>query len=262
MKRKIMICGIFHSWSNRAWKMAKPISFIILFAFLSNVLLYATTSSAKDTANMYSLDNVSGWNLRKVSAVPVNFKGRKALKVELLPSVIAGTYGVDYIDRDTVAVIPGTEGFRDGVIEVDVIGALSPTAPDYARGFIGVAFRVTGDLSSFGAYYIRPTNARADDQIRRNHSMQYYSFPDYPFSRLRKEEPERYEAYSDLDMNDWTHLKIEVRQGAAKFYINHAAQPSLIVSDLKLPENTSGSVAFWTEIGTEAYFSNLQIHRY
>jgi len=211
---------------------------------------------------MYSLDNVSGWNLRKVSAVPVNFKGRKALKVALLPSVIAGTYNVDYIDRDTVAVIPGTEGFRDGVIEVDVIGALSPTAPDYARGFIGVAFRVAGDLSSFGAYYIRPTNARADDQIRRNHSMQYFSFPDYPFSRLRKEEPERYEAYSDLDMNDWTHLKIEVRQGAAKFYINHAAQPSLIVSDLKLPEDASGLVAFWTEIGTEAYFSNLQIRRY
>jgi hypothetical protein len=210
---------------------------------------------------MYSLDDLARWPLQKVSAIPLCFKGRAALKLELLPAVAAGQYGVDYIDRDTLALIPGTEDFGNGVIEVDVIGALAPDAPAYARGFVGVAFRVADDLSRFGACYIRPTNARADDQVRRNHVVQYFSFPDYPYSRLRAEEPERYEAYSDLDKDDWTHLKIVLNQGTARLYINHAAQPALIVSDLKLPEATHGALALWTEIGTVAYFSNLQITR-
>jgi len=107
--------------------------------------------------------------------------------------------------------------------------------------------------------YIRPTNARADDQIRRNHTTQYFSFPDYPFSRLRKDEPERYESYVDLDMNEWTHMRIEVKDSTARLYINGARQPALIVNDLKLGTSQSGSVGLWTEIGTVAYFSKLKV---
>jgi hypothetical protein len=208
-----------------------------------------------------SLNGIAGWQLQKVAAVPQFFNGREALKLELLPVVAAGQPGVDFIDRDTLAVIPGTEDFADGVIEVDVIGALSPDAPPYARGFVGVAFRLASDLSRFGAYYIRPTNARAEDQIRRNHTMQYFSFPDYPYSRLREQQPECYEAYADLDQNDWTQLQIQLCQGTATFYINHAAQPSMIVSDLKLAGAARGSIALWLDIGTVAYFSNLSICR-
>jgi hypothetical protein len=211
---------------------------------------------------MYALDDMTSWQLQKVSAVPLYYKGQAALKLELLAAVAAGQYGVDFIDRDTLAVIPATGNFADGVIEVDVIGALAPDAPDYARGFVGVAFRVADDLSCFGACYLRPANARVDDQVRRNHVVQYFSFPDYPYSRLRAEEPGRYEAYSDLEPDDWTHLKIVLNQGMARLYINHAAQPALIVNDLKLPAAaTCGSLALWTEIGTVAYYSNLQITR-
>jgi hypothetical protein len=169
---------------------------------------------------VYSFENSYGLRLQKVSAVPVAFKGSSALRVELLPEVIKGRYGTDYIDRDTLVVIPGTKGFHNGVIDVDVIGQLGPKAPPYARAFLGIAFRVSGNLSRFEAFYIRPTNARADDQIRRNHTTQYFSFPDYPFSRLRKEEPERYESYVDLDMNEWTHMRIEVKDSMARLYIN------------------------------------------
>jgi hypothetical protein len=44
--------------------------------------------------------------------------------------------------------------------------------------------------------------------------------------------------------------------------INGARQPALVVNDLKLETNQSGSVGLWTEIGTVAYFSNLKVDYY
>jgi len=82
---------------------------------------------------------------------------------------------------------------ENGTIEVKVLSRLLPDAPAFARGFIGLAFRINPDNSAFESIYIRPTNGRADDQIRRNHSVQYYAYPDYKFNRLRKEFPELYE---------------------------------------------------------------------
>lgn len=223
------------------------------------MLTFATATQAADRQVFYSLDQTTGLRMQKVSAIPVEFQGNKALKVELLPQVALGKAGVDFSDRDTFAVIPGTDGFRNGVIEVDVIGKLSPTAPPDSRAFLGVAFRISNDISAFEALYIRPTNSRADDQVRRNHTLQYFAFPDYPFKRFRKEAPERYESYADLDMNSWTHMRIEVKDDKAKLYINGAKQPSLIVNDLKLGPEAKGSIGLWTEIGTIAYFSNLKV---
>src|SRR5678816_4251603 len=83
---------------------------------------------------------------------------------------------------------------------------LLKTAPDFARGFIGIAFRINDSNTKYESFYIRPTNGRADDQVRRNHSVQYYSYPDYKFDRLRKESPERYESYADMALNQWLSL--------------------------------------------------------
>jgi hypothetical protein len=52
--------------------------------------------------------------------------------------------------------------------------------------------------------YLRPTNGRADDQLRRNHSVQYDSVPDFPWFRLRKESPGVYESYTDLEAGEWS----------------------------------------------------------
>jgi hypothetical protein len=68
--------------------------------------------------------------------------------------------------------------FHDGTIEVDVVGMPQANAPALARGFVGIAFRVPPGASRYDYVYIRPTNGRADDQERRNHSTQYASFPD------------------------------------------------------------------------------------
>jgi len=151
--------------------------------------------------------------------------------------------------------------FRNGTIEVSVLSRLLKNAPATARGFIGVAFRINDTDSQFECIYIRPTNGRADDQVRRNHSVQYFSFPDYKFDRLRKESPEKYESYADMGLNEWIKLKIEVKGTKARFFVNNSKQPALIVNDLKHGPDLSGSIGLWVDGGTEGYFSDLKVTR-
>ncbi len=146
--------------------------------------------------------------------------------------------------------------FRDGTIEVDLAGKPAAGAAAGARGFIGIAFRIQENQYEY--IYLRPTNGRADDQVRRNHSTQYSSHPDFDFARLRRESPEKYESYVDLQPGVWTKFKIEVENRSARLYVSGAEQPCLIVNDLKL-EPREGGVALWVGPGTEGYFANLNI---
>jgi hypothetical protein len=196
-----------------------------------------------------SLDHVSELTLISTRAEQVDYRGKHA--VRLLPLV-----GHEADDESMLAIIPGTD-FRDGTIELDVSGAPVPTVHD-ARGFIGVAFHVQARPDSFECFYVRPTNARCDDQLRRNHTVQYVSSPDYPWERLRKETPGAYESYADMEPGVWTHLKVEVEGTKARLYVNGATQPALIVNDLKLGD-TRGAVALWSHPFTDGYFANLRV---
>jgi hypothetical protein len=165
---------------------------------------------------------------------------------------------VKEIDEPTFVRIKGTN-FKNGTIEVKVLSRFLKTARKTDRGFIGVAFRINDDNSKFECIYIRPDNGRADNQVRRNHSIQYFSYPDYKFDRLRKEAPEKYESYADMGMNEWITMKIVVEGQKAQLFINNAKQPSLIVNDLKHGANASGAVALFIEVGTEGYYRDLKI---
>lgn len=151
--------------------------------------------------------------------------------------------------------------FSNGVIEVKVLSRLLKTAPEFARGFIGIAFRVNDSNTRYESIYLRPTNARANDQVRRNHTIQYYAYPDYKFDRLRKESPERDESYADMELNQWITLRIELKGKEAKLFLNNNKQPSLVVNDLKHGGGTSGSIALWVDVGTEGYFTDLRISK-
>ncbi len=184
---------------------------------------------------------------KNVTIAQMNFKGRNAIQVIAAPAAAnAASYA---LIKDA--------SFRDGSIEVDLAGQPAAGADAAARGFIGIAFRLQAD-GSYEYIYLRPTNGRADDQIRRNHSTQYSSFPDFSFARSRQEAPEKYESYVDLQPGVWTKYKIEVEGRKARLYVNGAEQPCLIVNDLKL-EPKAGGVALWVGPGTEGYFSNLKI---
>jgi hypothetical protein len=182
----------------------------------------------------------------KVKVESVEFKGKRGIKVVEDGQVANG---------EAYAVVKGAP-FQNGTIEVEMAGLPAKGAAEGARGFIGVAFRLRD--GRFEYIYLRPTNGRADDQVRRNHSTQYSSFPDFDFARSRKEAPEKYESYVDLEPGVWTRVRITVQGTAARLYVHGAPQPVLIVNDLKLGDS-SGDVALWIGPGTEGYFTGLSV---
>ncbi|RIV71564.1 family 16 glycoside hydrolase [Flagellimonas aequoris] len=149
--------------------------------------------------------------------------------------------------------------FINGTIELEVYSSILQGAPEAARGFIGVAFRINNDNTSFECIYIRPRNGRDPDQLRRNHSTQYFAYPDHPFSKLRKEYPGTYESYADMELNTWIPMRIEIHDRTARLYLNGDEQPSLIVNDLKNAFDTKGSIGLFVDNGTQGYFRNLKV---
>jgi hypothetical protein len=182
---------------------------------------------------------------RKLDAAVVTYQGKEATR-------LIGREG-----GGGLALINGSS-FKDGAIEVELAGKPSAGSFAGARGFVGIAFRVQSGGSKYEYIYLRPTNGRADDMARRNHSTQYASEPEWPWERLRKESPGVYESYVDLEAGAWTRYKIVVRGARAELYVHEAAQPCLIVKDLKLGD-AAGAVALWVGPGTEAYFANLKV---
>jgi hypothetical protein len=204
-----------------------------------------------------------------VSASPALARGLEAAPGVRAPSARLSVDAVDYdgtpalhvrdnpgVPGQCCLVALGARGFHDGTIEAMVAGRPRDDASESARGFIGIAFRVQGD-GRYEAFYIRPTNGRADDQLRRNHSAQYISEPEYPWERLRREAPGVYESYADLEPGIWTHLRIEVRGSQAWLYVNRSPQPVLIVNDLKLGADARGGIALWVGSETEAHFADV-----
>jgi hypothetical protein len=162
-------------------------------------------------------------------------------------------------DLPTFVRLSNTDDFTNGTIEVMLLSRLLPTADANARGFIGLAFRINKDNSRFESIYIRPTNGRAEDQLRRNHSTQYFSYPDYKFDRLRKEAEGKYESYADMGLNEWIKMKIVVKNAQAKLYLNDNPQPVLIVNDLKLGAAGSGAIGLFLDGGTDAFFRDIKV---
>jgi hypothetical protein len=152
--------------------------------------------------------------------------------------------------------------FKNGIVEAYVSGKPAEGSSEQARGFVGIAFRINDDNSKFECIYLRPTNGRAEDQIRRNHSVQYISYPDFPWFKLRKDFPEKYESYVDLVTGEWTKIRIEIKGAKALLYVHGNAQPSLIINDLKLGTDVEGNIGLWIGPGTEAHFSGLMITKY
>jgi hypothetical protein len=164
---------------------------------------------------------------------------------------------VQKVDEPTFVKIRDLD-FENGTIEVKVLSRLLKTAPDYARGFIGLAFRVNDDNTAYESIYVRPTNGRADNQLRRNHTVQYYAYPDYKFDRLRKQSNGEFETYADLGLNEWITVRIEVKGKEAKLYLNNQKSASFVVSEMK-GSTAKGGIGLWVDIGTEGYFKDLKI---
>ncbi len=212
---------------------------------LTALRLFATALHAEKIV----LTDLSRLELKNTQAEITTYHGRPAIKLTEQPARSGQLLGI-------------LRGYslHDGTIDVDVAGALSVTAAESDRGFIGVVFRMQPDEAHYECIYIRPTNGRAQDQLRRNHSTEYEPLPDWPWYRLRKESPGVYESYADMAEGEWIHMKIVVHGTKAALYLGGSASPCLLINDLKLGD-MQGAIALWGGSGTVGYFANLKISK-
>ena len=145
-----------------------------------------------------------------------------------------------------------------GIIEFDLAGSRAEDSNPQSRGFLGLAFRVSDDNTAYDCFYLRAANGRADNQLQRNHTVQYMALPGYEWPKLRKETPGKYEAYVDMIPKEWTHIKVIIEDDSAEIYVHGSTQPTMIVNKL-LGTKKSGKLALWVGPGTDAYFANLKI---
>ena len=225
--------------------MLKLSSLTLPICFLCTVV-FAQSIEKADGIEL-PLKSAEKLTLINLDANPVEFKSKEGLRL---------TKSDNYTEGETIAIVKDIE-FKDGTIEVELAGEPAPDADPQMRGFIGLAFRLQEtEPFKYECFYLRPTNGRTDNQLQRNHSTQYVSHPEFPWYRMRKENPGVYESYVDLQPGVWTKVKIEVSGKQAKLYVHDTEQPCLIVNDLK-HDNLKGKIALWLHSSTVAHFRNL-----
>jgi hypothetical protein len=224
----------------------------LALAVAASLLVSLTTSGQ---ARDYPLDSTSGLRLHNLLAQPAVLQGKKGVQ---LTADEAARKQSGQAEIEQLARIDGLE-FSNGTIEAEIAGAPIAAASAGARGFVGIAFRVQDDMKTYDAFYLRPTNGRADDQERRNHAVQYISHPQWPWQRLRQESPSKYESYADLVPGEWTKIKIDVHGDRARLYVHDSAQPALVVNDVKSGAQKRGAVALWIGPETVGHFRNVRV---
>ena len=131
--------------------------------------------------------------------------------------------------------------FENGVIEVDI-------ACHGNRGFAGFVFRFQS-ADNYELLYIRPHKSGLPDALQYmpvfngQGSWQLYSNKGFT-------------APADIPHNRWIHLKIVVSGTRANVYLNNAAEPSLVIGDLK-HGTSKGSIGLWARNGV-ANFANFR----
>jgi hypothetical protein len=218
---------------------------------MSALACLAFLAADRCEAQQISLATLAKSKVKSATAMVTTYGGSPALKLNPKNAKDAG-----YAPGGPLVLLDSVR-FKDGAIDVDVACAPAKGAPEDARGFIGVVFRAQTD-ARFEIIYLRPTNSHADDQLRKNHTTQYSAEPEWPWDRLRKESPGVYESWVDMETGKWTHMRIVVKGTDASLYVNHAANPCLIVHGLKLGD-VEGGVGLWMGQDTDGHFKDLRI---
>lgn len=200
------------------------------------------------------------FELKNVTGSIITFEGQKVLKIERDLNALAFDVNKleSTVDEPTYAKLTDLE-FENGTIEVKMYSQIQNPSPfQFAQGFIGVAYLIDDNDKAFENIYLRPKVGRSDNQSYRNHTVQYYAYPNFKFETLRKLFPEMYEASAPVDINEWITLRIEVKGQRAELFINDAKYSSFIVDKMK-GSTSKGAIALWVDIGTIGYFKDLKI---
>ncbi len=200
--------------------------------------------------------------ISNVTAEVVELDGEQVLKVERDLTLVPfdETNMTASVDEPTYVALADLD-MSGGTIEVKVRSRIQrPLAFAAAQGFIGMVFRVSPDDRAFESIYLRPNVGRSRDQLSRNHAVQYFSYPEYKFTRLREEANGRYETWADIGLDEWITMRIEFDGREAVLYLNDHPRPAFLVNPL-LGSTTSGSIGLYVDIGTIGYFKDLRLRR-
>jgi hypothetical protein len=157
------------------------------------------------------------------------------------PNAVTQSYlGEPSLFLDGGVALLESASFGDGTIDVDV--ALHGHA-----SFAGIAFRATS-AENYELIYVRPHRSRQFDALQYtpifdgSEAWQLYSGAGYT-------------AAAELPANRWVHLRLVVSGYSARLFVDGAAEPSLVVTDLKRPW-ARGRVGVWGRLGG-ANFTNF-----
>lgn len=221
------------------------------------IALIAIPDSRAQAPSSYELGALpAGATLHRVEATPAEYKGRKAIKVEMPDAAIKAQLGID-VDMPTFVRIP--VDFRNGTIEVDILSRLNGKGPPDARAFIGISYRITDPEAHFETIYFRPLNGRKKNppSLRDNRAVQYFAYPDWKFDRLRKEYPDgHYESGADIADDEWITLRPDIDGTRVRVSVN--GKDELALADAK-GTPVAGGIGLWVGMGTEGYFSDLRM---
>ena len=145
--------------------------------------------------------------------------------------------------------------FEKGTIEFDAKGKNV-----LQQSFVGIAFHGVND-TTYDAVYFRPFNFQSQDTLRKSHSVQYISSPQYDWSVLRDKYPGKYEngLTDNINADSWFHAKIVVDADNIKVFVNNNTKPSLIVKPLN--NYTTGKIGFWVGNNSDGDFANFEIRQ-
>lgn len=201
------------------------------------------------------------FELHNVTGEIISFQGKKVLKIERdLNALPFDSTNVEAtVDEPHYAGLVGLDDFENGTIEVKMYSQLQ-NPPPYSgiAGFIGVYFKIQKNDSAFEGIYVRPKVGRINNQLFRNHAVQYFSYPNYKFDTLRKIAPFKYEGSAPVALNEWITMRIEVNGETAEMFINNMKYASFVV-DKMLGKNKKGAIGLYVDIGTIGYFKDLKV---
>jgi hypothetical protein len=227
---------------------------LILILVLSTLYVSGQNQKLNLKKQTFKLHNVTG--------SVIVFEGKQVLKIERdLKALPFDANNLEKtVDEPHYARLVGLEDFENGTIEVKMYSQIQDPSPyPAAAGFIGVYFRIEEDDSAFESIYVRPKVGRVNNQLFRNHAVQYISYPHAKFDTLRKSYPPgSYEGSAPVALKEWIKMRIEVNGETAEMFINDLKYSSFIV-DKMLGKNKIGGVGLYVDIGTIGYFKDLKV---
>jgi len=165
-----------------------------------------------------------------------------------------GAIELDARDKDGLGILEDVE-FDKGIIEIELLGENNP-----GKSFIGITFNIQND-STYEAIYFRPFNFVAEEQIRKDHMVQYIFHPEFTWRKLREEKTGEFEdeISSPPNPDDWFKAIIKLTDQKVEVFINEISEPVLSVQ--RLTSTKSNKIGIWTGFGSSGRFRNLVLRK-